>query len=139
VRGLGFYKEIKDDCELTTVEDVLSDEEIKARFDTFIEFLKRRYGKQIIFIKADVKLKFLDYQRRKKAIRGYKQATLKKKKAFLQKWQDYFEKQMDCHVIDYAKDYDADDLCVSGAFMVHYEKEFYEKGYQALLDIIYRG
>ena len=46
---------------------------------------------------------------------------------------------MDCHVIDYAKDYDADDLCVSGAFMVHYEKEFYEKGYQALLDIIYRG
>ena len=139
VRGLGFYKEIKDDCELTTVEDVLSDEEIKARFDTFIEFLKRRYGKQIIFIKADVKLKFLDYQRRKKNIRGYKQATLKKKKAFLQKWQDYFEKQMDCHVIDYAKDYDADDLCVSGAFMVHYEKEFYEKGYQALLDIIYRG
>ena len=139
VRGLGFYKEIKDDCELTTVEDVLSDEEIKARFDTFIEFLKRRYGKQIIFIKADVKLKFLDYQRRKKAIRGYKQATLKKKKAFLQKWQDYFEEQMDCHVIDYAKDYDADDLCVSGAFMVHYEKEFYEKGYQALLDIIYRG
>ena len=139
VRGLGFYKEIKNDCELTTVEDVLSDEEIKARFDTFIEFLKRRYGKQIIFIKADVKLKFLDYQRRKKAIRGYKQATLKKKKAFLQKWQDYFEEQMDCHVIDYAKDYDADDLCVSGAFMVHYEKEFYEKGYQALLDIIYRG
>lgn len=51
VRGLGFYKEIKDDCELTTVEDVLSDEEIKARFDTFIEFLKRRYGKQIISLK----------------------------------------------------------------------------------------
>lgn len=139
VRGLGFYKEIKEECELTTVEDVLDEEKIKARFEPFIQFIKKRYGKQIIFIKADVKLKFLDYQRQKKAIRGYKQATLKKKKAFLKKWQDYFETQLDCHVIDYAKDFEADDLCVSGAFMVHYEKGFYEKGYQALVDIIYRG
>ena len=124
---------------MTTVEDVLDEEKIKARFEPFIQFIKKRYGKQIIFIKADVKLKFLDYQRQKKAIRGYKQATLKKKKAFLKKWQDYFETQLDCHVIDYAKDFEADDLCVSGAFMVHYEKGFYEKGYQALVDIIYRG
>ena len=57
----------------------------------------------------------------------------------MDQWQKYFEKHMDCYVIDYARRYHADDLCVSGAFMVHYEKEFYERCYQALYEIIYEG
>lgn len=72
-------------------------------------------------------------------MKGYKKAALVKKKKFLNRWQKYFEEQMDCYVLDYAGQYEADDLCVSGAFMVHYEKEFYEKGYEALVDIIYKG
>ncbi len=136
VRGLKFYKKIKDDCTLTTVEEVLSDEEIKERMKTFIAFIKERYGNHIIFIRGDVKLNFLNFRRRLKPMLGHKKPELQKKKKFLNKWQDYFEKQLDCHVIDNAKDYCADDLCVSGAFMVHYEKEFYEKSYAQIKKII---
>lgn len=139
VRGLKFYKQIKSECSLTAIEDILSEEEIKERFQLFIHFIKERYGENIVFIRADVKTRFLNFRRRLKPIRGYKKETLLKKKKFLNKWQDYFEKQLDCYVLDYAKEYQADDLCVSGAFMVHYEKEFYEKGYQALYEIIYKG
>lgn len=138
VRGLKFYRQIKNECHLTSIEDLLSEEEIKERFQIFIDFIKRRYGKNIVFIRADVKMRFLNFRRRFKPIRGYKKETLLKKKKFLNQWQDYFEEQLDCYVLDYAREYQADDLCVSGAFMVHYEKEFYEKGYQALYNIIYK-
>lgn len=136
VRGLKFFKQIKNECEITSIDAVLSEEEIKKRFQVFIEFIKERYGENIIFVRADVKTKFLDYTRSLKPIRGYKKETLLRKKKFLDKWQDYFLEQMDCHVIDNAKKYHADDLCVSGAFMVHYEKEFYEKGYRQIRKII---
>lgn len=139
VRGLKFYKQIKEECTLTSIEELLDEEEIKKRMEQFIQFIKQRYGQNIVFIRADVKTRFLDYHRRYQPMRGHKKAALLKKKEFLNKWQDYFEEHVDCHVVDYARKYDADDLCVSGAFMVHYEKEFYEKGYEALLDIVYRG
>lgn len=139
VRALKFYKQIKDECTLTSVEDVLDDEEIRRRMEKFIQFIKERYGKNIVFIRADVKTRFLDYQRQFQPMRGHKKAVLLKKKEFLNRWQDYFEEHADCYVIDYARQYKADDLCVSGAFMVHYQKEFYERGYEALVDIIYRG
>ncbi|MCM1244096.1 MAG: DUF6270 domain-containing protein [Roseburia sp.] len=136
VRALKFFKQIKNECNITSIDEILDDEEIRRRFDVFIRFVKERYGKNVIFIRADVKTKFLDYKRELRPLRGYKKETLLKKKKFLNKWQDYFEKQMECHVIDYARKYQADDLCVSGAFMVHYEKEFYEKGYRELRRII---
>lgn len=136
VRGLKFYKQIKEECQITSIDAVLSDEEIKERFIVFIQFIKERYGKNVILVKADVKTRFLDYRRSMKPIRGYKKETLLKKKKFLNKWQDYFLEHMDCHVIDNARKYHADDLCVSGAFMVHYEKEFYEKGYRQIRKII---
>lgn len=136
VRGLKFYKQIKEECQITSIDAVLSDEEIKERFGVFIQFIKERYGKNIIFVKADVKTRFLDFRRSMNPIRGYKKETLLKKKKFLNKWQDYFLEHMDCHVIDNARKYHADDLCVSGAFMVHYEKEFYEKGYRQIRKII---
>lgn len=136
VRGLKFYKQIKEECQVTSIDAVLSDEEIKERFGVFIRFIKERYGKNIIFVRADVKTRFLDFTRSMKPIRGYKKETLLKKKEFLDKWQDYFLEHMDCHVIDNARKYHADDLCVSGAFMVHYEKEFYEKGYRQIRKII---
>lgn len=136
VRGLKFYKQIKEECRITSIDAVLSDEEIKERFGVFIQFIKERYGKNIIFVKADVKTRFLDFRRSMNPIRGYKKETLLKKKKFLNKWQDYFLEHMDCHVIDNARKYHADDLCVSGAFMVHYEKEFYEKGYRQIRKII---
>ena len=136
VRGLKFYKQIKEECQITSIDAVLTDAEIKERFGVFIRFIKERYGKNIIFVKADVKTRFLDYTRSMKPIRGYKKETLLKKKEFLDKWQDYFLEHMDCHVIDNARKYHADDLCVSGAFMVHYEKEFYEKGYRQIRKII---
>lgn len=138
VRGLKFFKQIKQECTLTSIEEVLDDAEMKRRFDVFIRFITERYGTNIVFVKADVKTRFLNFRRRLKPIRGYTKETLIQKKKFLKKWQDYFENQTDCYVIDYAKDYRADDLCVSGAFMVHYEKEFYEKGYQALNEIVYQ-
>lgn len=136
VRGLKFYKQIKDECNVTSIDAVLEDDEMKKRFDTFIRFIKERYGKNIIFIKADVKTEFLTARRNLRPMRGWKKETLLAKKKFLNKWQKYFEENMDCHVIDNAKDYHADDLCVSGAFMVHYEKEFYEKGYKQIRKII---
>ncbi len=136
VRGLKFYKQIKEECRITSIDAVLSEEEIKERFGVFIQFIKERYGKNIIFVRADVKTRFLDFTRSMKPIRGYKKETLLKKKKFLNKWQDYFLEHMDCHVIDNARKYHADDLCVSGAFMVHYEKEFYEKGYRQIRKII---
>lgn len=136
VRGLKFYKQIKEECQITSIDAVLTDAEIKERFGVFIQFIKERYGKNIIFVKADVKTRFLDFTRSMKPIRGYKKETLLKKKEFLDKWQDYFLEHMDCHVIDNARKYHADDLCVSGAFMVHYEKEFYEKGYRQIRKII---
>lgn len=136
VRGLKFFKQIKNDCTITSIDRVLDDEEIKKRFDVFIRFIKERYGENVVFIRADVKTKFLNYKRVFKPIRGYKKETLLKKKEFLNKWQDYFEEHMNCHVIDNARKYHADDLCVSGAFMVHYEKEFYEKGYRELRKMI---
>lgn len=139
VRRLKFYKEMQEECRVTSIDAVLDDEEIRRRFDHFIGFIRKRYGSNIILIRADVKTEFLNFRRRLKPMQGYKKATLLKKKKFLNQWQKYFEEQMDCYVVDYARTYEADDLCVSGAFMVHYEKEFYEKGYEALVDIIYRG
>ncbi len=140
VRALKFYKQIKDECTLTSVEEVLDDESIRQRFDAFIRFIRERYGKKVVLIRADVKVKFLTYRRELKPLKGYKRETLLQKKAFLKKWQDYFEEKMDgYYLIDYADKYRADDLCVSGAFMVHYEKEFYEKGYRALYEIVYKG
>lgn len=136
VRALKFFKQIKDECNITSIDEILDEEEIKKRFDVFIRFIKERYGKNVIFIRADVKTRFLNYKRESKPLRGYKKETLLKKKEFLNKWQDYFEEHMECHVIDHAEEYRADDLCVSGAFMVHYEKEFYEKGYRELKKII---
>lgn len=136
VRALKFFKQIKDECNITSIDQILDEEEIKKRFDVFIRFIKERYGKNVIFIRADVKTRFLNYKRESKPLRGYKKETLLKKKEFLNKWQDYFEEHMECHVIDHAEEYRADDLCVSGAFMVHYEKEFYEKGYRELRKII---
>ncbi len=138
VRGLKFYKKIKQDCRQTSIQEELTEAEIKKRFDRFLEFVQGRYGENIIFIRADVKTRFLDYERHFKKIRGYKQETLLKKKEFLNRWQDYFQERFGGYVIDYAEKYQADDLCVSGAFMVHYEKEFYEKGYRALKEIIYK-
>lgn len=139
VRGLKFFKEIKDDCTVTSVDEVFSEDEIRKRFDIFIRFIKERYGENIVFIRADVKKKFLTVRRRLRPLKGYTEETLTKKKKFLNYWQDYFEQQLDCYVVDYARQYYADDLCVSGAFMVHYEKEFYEKGYKALYEIMYKG
>lgn len=136
VRGLKFFKQIKNECTVTSIDSVLDDAQIRERFDKFIRFIEERYGKHVVFIRADVKTKFLNYKRVLKPIRGYKKETLLKKKKFLDKWQDYFVEHMDCHVIDNAKKYHADDLCVSGAFMVHYEKEFYEKGYEQIQKII---
>lgn len=139
VRALKFFKQIKKECTITSIEDILDDEEIKKRFDVFIRFIRERYGDNVVFIRADVKTKFLTYRRILRPLRGYDPDVLLKKKQFLDKWQDYFEKHMNCHVIDNAKKYHADDLCVSGAFMVHYEKDFYEKGYRELTDIIIHG
>lgn len=139
VRGLKFYKEIKEQCTLTSIDAILDEDQIKQRFDRFIEFIRERYGPNIVWIKADVKLKFLDQERQLQPMRWHKREALLEKRKFMDQWQNYFEKHMDCYVIDYARRYHADDLCVSGAFMVHYEKEFYEKGYQALYEIIYEG
>lgn len=139
VRALKFYKEIKEECTVTSIDAVLDEEEIRRRFDMFIRFIRERYGKNIVLVKADVKTKFLDHERQLKPIKWQNKEVLLEKKSFLNKWQSYFEERMDCYVVDYAKKYHADDLCVSGAFMVHYEKEFYEKGYEALYDIVYKG
>lgn len=139
VRGLKFYKEIKEQCTLTSIDAILDEDQIKQRFDRFIEFIRERYGPNIVWIKADVKLKFLDQERQLQPMRWHKREALLEKRKFMDQWQNYFEKHMDCYVIDYARRYHADDLCVSGAFMVHYEKEFYETGYQALYEIIYEG
>lgn len=139
VRGLKFYKEIKEQCTLTSIDAILDEDEIQRRFDRFIEFIRERYGSNIVWIKADVKLKFLDQERQLRPMRWHKREVLLEKRKFMDQWQKYFEKHMDCYVIDYARRYHADDLCVSGAFMVHYEKEFYERCYQALYEIIYEG
>lgn len=139
VRALKFYKEIKEECTVTSIDAVLDEEEIRRRFEVFIRFIREKYGKNIVFIKADVKTKFLDQERQLVPMRWHKKEVLLEKKKFLDKWQNYFLEQADCYVIDYARRYHADDLCVSGAFMVHYEKEFYEKGYQALYEIVYKG
>lgn len=134
-----FFKEIEDQCTPHVISELLSEEEVKQRMDTFISFVKERYGEKVIFIRADVKTRYLNYRRHLKPIRGQKEATLLKKRKFLNKWQNYFESNMDCYVIDYAKRYHADDLYVTGASMVNLEKEFYEKGYQALYEIMYEG
>lgn len=139
IRRLGFYEEIKDECMVTDIDAELDDDEIRKRFDVFIEFVQKRYGKNIVFIRSDVKTQFLDFQRKLMPMKGYKKSRLVQKKKFLNKWQKYFLEHTNCYVVDYARQYQADDLCVSGAFMVHYEKEFYEKGYAALYDIIYKG
>ena len=139
VRRLNFFKEIKDECMITSIDAILDDKEIKKRFDLFMQFIREKYGTKVVFIKTDVKTEFLNFRRTLLPMRGYKKSALMKKKKFLNKWQKYFISHMDCYVLDYARKYQADDLCVSGAFMVHYEKEFYEKAYRALVNIVYRG
>lgn len=124
---------------ITSIDAILDDKEIKKRFDLFMQFIREKYGTKVVFIKTDVKTEFLNFRRTLLPMRGYKKSALMKKKKFLNKWQKYFISHMDCYVLDYARKYQADDLCVSGAFMVHYEKEFYEKAYRALVNIVYRG
>nr|MBP3599178.1 hypothetical protein [Eubacterium sp.] len=134
-----FFKEIEKECTPYAISDLLSDDEMKQRIGTFVEYIKKRYGKNIIFIRAHVKTEYLNFRRNLKPIRGQKESTLLTKRKFLNKWQNYFEKQLDCYVIDYAKRYHADDLYVTGASMVNLEKEFYEKGYEAMYKIMYEG
>ncbi len=134
-----FFKEIEKECTAYAISDLLSEDEMKERMNRFISFIQERYGKNVVFVRADVKTEYLNFRRRLKPIRGQKQSTLLKKRKFLNKWQKYFESHMDCYVIDYAKKYHADDLYVTGASMVNLEKEFYEKGYQALYEIMYEG
>lgn len=109
------------------------DEYIKERMDLFIDFVKEKYGDQIILVNLVIREHYLDGRRQVKTLDV---VDLEQKNAFVEKWQKYFFEQTGGYCIDLAKYFLADDLSIYGASIVHYEEGFNQEVYRYIDHII---
>ena len=112
--------------ELCTAEEVhcicLFDDIDKA--EKFSDFVKSRYGKNIILVKLSLKDKYVTLDNRIEKLSD--DSAFAEKKEFLERYEGMFAALTDCYVVDVAKHFYADDsFALGGAHIVHYEKEFY--------------
>ncbi len=124
VMRTAFFKEISKDCKKTYLfkekDTAFCDNAIKQ----FAQFVKKRYGSNIILIKLSLKDKYITLDNEMADLRD--DGTFAEKKEFVERYEKIFYELTDCYVIDVAKHFYADDsFSLGGAHIVHYEKEFY--------------
>ena len=119
-----FYKSISRDCKKTYLfrekDTAFCDDAVKR----FSDFVKSRYGKNIILVKLSLKDKYVTLDNRIEKLSD--DSAFAEKKEFLERYESMFAALTDCYVVDVAKHFYADDsFALGGAHIVHYEKEFY--------------
>ncbi len=131
-----FYRTIADKCESTYLFKEKSREYLDKSLESFCRFVVKRYGKNIILIKADLKNKFITLDNTISDLPD-SDDTFEEKKAFIAEYEDKFARLTGCFVIDISKRYYADDrFPLGGAHIVHYEDEFYSRCCKRISEIL---
>ena len=103
---------------------------MRGFMDWLISYVKNLYKKNIILLLLEVKDQYIDAEGQIVSFERLKTYHMRNKE--LQRWQRYFVKKTGCHVLDFAKDFQADATHFAGLSPVNYELEFYEKAYHGL-------
>lgn len=122
-----FYRSISENCVSTYLFEEKDSEYLDKALSDFCEFATKRYGRNIILIKADLKNRYITLGNRISELPD-SDNTFGKKKAFISEFEQKFAELTDCFVIDISERYYADDrFALGGAHIVHYEDEFYRR------------
>ena len=124
VTRTAFFKEIAKDCKKTYLfhekDTAFCDKALKK----FAEFVKKRYGSNVILIKLCLKDKYITLDNEIAGL--HDDGTFAEKSGFLERYEKMFADLTDCYIVDVAKRFYADDrFPLGGAHIVHYESEFY--------------
>lgn len=129
-----FYKKIADKIEKVNVFN-FDDKYLKEKFDQFILFVKKRYGKNIILCNVTWCDKYIDSSDKIQYMSEAKEAN-QHKTAFVRKWESYLRHNLDCYYIDIAKFFYADEMNPYILSGVHYEMAYYDEMAKMINEII---
>lgn len=101
-----------------------SDKYIKQRLDKYIKIIKEKYGEKIILINIFYNKFFLNTKFKVEPFKhSFKELT--DKNIFINKWQSYVAKKLNCYVVDISKYFLGDERFIWGESPVHYENCFH--------------
>lgn len=112
----------------------LSEEEINQAMDVLISFLKERYGNNIIFHKLQIKTEYLDLQGDLQTFPA--EEKLKADNERLQRYQQYFIKHCNCHVIDLCEKHKLNQNTYVMNEGINYGPEYFAQARTMLKDIV---
>jgi len=130
-----FYQRIKKECYTTYLYKEFDSDTSIEKIKDFANFIKKIYGKNIVFVIADLKCNYLDLYGEVKPLND--DGSYSYKVEYIQMLEKVFINETNCHVIDASTRYMASDkFPLGGAHIVHYESEFYDEACNKLLRII---
>lgn len=123
----GFFKSIAKGCTPTYLFRERTEQQCRSGMENFAEFVKHRYGRNVILITVDLKDKFISLDGKLEPLSD-NDNTLEEKRSFLAQYESMFIELTDCYVVNISGKFYADDsFPLGGAHIVHYESEFYEQ------------
>lgn len=115
--------------------DEVYDADAEEQFIRFTDFIKEKYGANIILVRIDLKDEYLDLDGNMQPLKA--DPLFKEKREYLTRFEDMFIERTGCHVIDIAQFYSASDAFpLGGAHIVHYEDAFYEECCERIRDVL---
>ena len=135
IKRTAFFKEIGRGKQTTYLFDDVFDNEAVDSFRKFAEFIREKYGKNIILVKIDLKDEYLDLDGELQRLKF--DPAFDDKKIYVKMFEDLFEEITGCRVIDIAGEYNASDAFpLGGAHIVHYEDGFYDECCRRITEIV---
>ena len=136
VKRTDFYKSISSECKSTYLFDYYSEEFCRDNMKRFAEFIKKRYGNNVILIKIDLKDSYISLDDRLEKLND-NDGRLSDRRKFVDFCEKLFAELTDCYVIDIARCFYASDrFPLGGAHIVHYEDKFYSETCRIITEIL---
>ena len=111
-----------------------SEEEIQEALDTFLDFIKVRYGENIIFHRLEIKT---DYRNENQEMVSFLNVQkLEQDQEKLKKWQEYVENRIPMHVIDCCSMYDLTQNTFIVNDGINYGWDYFASARKMLVDIV---
>ncbi len=135
IRGTAFYKNIENKCNECYLFEKRSLEYCFEKIVQFAKTLYKKYGNNIILIKAEPKSDYITLEHHLESFGDKEMVEIKKR--FISLCEEYFVGVTDCYVIDISKYfYISDKFPYGGKHIVHYEDAFYSQTAVYLSEIL---
>ncbi len=127
----------KDSVKVDYTDDVYTDEYFIKRLRTACNYIKKRYGKNVIIVRTLWADAYVDKDDTICLLDAQDRQRLSRRKHITGIAEDYLYRQLECYMVDYVGMFYASPVSIAGGLeALHYEDDFYKEAGYAIEKII---